>query len=93
MDLCATARNAAVDAWDLFTKTPVERTERCHPLAGDLSHTTVAGVALVQWQYEVTGGGRIWYAVGGSPDGRTAGIVFLIRVSTGHPNETVRNFR
>jgi hypothetical protein len=82
-----------VEAWDFLTKTPRERSERCHPLRGDLASVTIEGVLLEQWQYEVTSGGRIWFAVGGSPDGRTAGVVFLVRVATGHPNETVKQFR
>ncbi|WP_343599040.1 hypothetical protein [Mycobacterium sp.] len=92
-DLTATARNAAVDAWDFLTKTPRERSDRCHPLRGDLASVQVAGVTLDQWQYEVTSGGRIWFVVSGSPDGRTAGVILLLRVATGHPNETVKQFR
>lgn len=92
-DLLATAGNAAVDAWDFLTRTPLERSEKCHQLLGELGRVPVAGIPLEQWQLEVTRGGRIWFAVGGSPDGHTAGIVFLIRVVTGHPNETVKQFR
>jgi hypothetical protein len=73
-DLTATARNAAVEAWDFLTKTPRGRSERCHPLRGKLGSVQIKGVPLDQWQYEVTGGGRIWYAVGESPDRRTAGV-------------------
>lgn len=35
-DLLATARNAVVDAWDFLTRTPDDRSSRCHPLKGDL---------------------------------------------------------
>ncbi|HET9876083.1 MAG TPA: hypothetical protein VFQ37_09990 [Mycobacterium sp.] len=92
-DLLATARNAAVEAWDFLTKTPLDRCDRCHPLKGDLATVTVQGVTLSRWQYEVTRGGRIWYAVGGTVDKHTAGTVFLVRVTTGHPNATVKQFR
>ncbi|MFC9999039.1 hypothetical protein [Nocardia sp. NPDC127526] len=33
------------------------------PLRFDLGRVVVEGGALEQWQYEVTGGGRIWYAI------------------------------
>lgn len=92
-DLLATSRNAAVDAWDFLTKTPEDRSPRCHPLKGNLAEMTIQGVTLTRWQYEVTGGGRIWYAVGGSADKKTAGTVFLERVMPGHPNETVKQHR
>jgi uncharacterized protein (AIM24 family) len=52
-------------------------------LAGDLAKRTIGGVELPQWQYEVTGGGRIWYC----PDVRRK-IVHLTRASCGHPEET-----
>ncbi len=92
-DLTATARNAAVEAWDFLTNTPRDSSERCHHLRGDLASVQIEGVTLERWQYEVTGGGRIWFAVGASPDRRTAGVVFLVRVATGHPNETIKQFR
>ncbi|WP_242002169.1 hypothetical protein [Kribbella steppae] len=38
---------------------------------------------LDQWQYEVTGGGRIWYLV--DPDKRT---VWISYAGTGHPKVT-----
>lgn len=36
---------------------------RQHRLKFDLRSVKVDGVELEQWQYEVTGGGRIWYAI------------------------------
>lgn len=74
-------------------KTPQERSDRCHPLKGDLATVTIQGVTMQRWQYEVTSGGRIWYAVGSSVDKRNAGTVFLVRVAPGHPNETAKQFR
>jgi hypothetical protein len=38
---------------------------------------------LEQWQYEVTGAGRIWYC----PDDALH-VVFITKASTGHPGET-----
>ena len=43
----------------------------------------IRGVNLEQWQYEVTGGGRIWYCP--DPDQR---IVWLTLAATGHPQQT-----
>jgi hypothetical protein len=41
------------------------------------------GTPRDQWQYEVTGGGRIWYAV----DDETR-AVWLTLCETGHPKAT-----
>jgi hypothetical protein len=38
---------------------------------------------LEQWQYEVTGAGRIWFC----PDDAIR-VVFITKASTGHPSET-----
>ncbi|WP_416902390.1 hypothetical protein [Micromonospora echinospora] len=38
---------------------------------------------LVQWQYEVTAGGRIWYCP--DPDRR---IVWIVSAGPGHPKLT-----
>lgn len=38
---------------------------------------------MEQWQYEVTGGGRIWYLV--DIDGRT---LWIKATGTGHPKAT-----
>jgi len=48
----------------------------------------VAGSALEQWQYEVTGGGRIWYAI---DDARRT--LWLTRAGAGHPKETDKHRR
>ena len=94
-DLVATARNAAVDAWEFLTATPNDSDgNRCYPLRDELSTATVQGKTHQQWQYKPTSGGRIWYAV--SPPAKQSssrGVVWLVRVSTGHPNETVKQHR
>jgi hypothetical protein len=59
---------------------PFPPTPRQHRLRGK-QLSTVNG--LEQWQYEVTGGGRIWYVV--DPAGRT---VYLTLASTKHPKAT-----
>lgn len=46
---------------------PRERTDRQHPLKGTLGTRTVNGEDMEQWQYEVTGGGRLWYVIEVAP--------------------------
>ena len=57
--------------------------ERQHRLKGELATAAWKGQALERWQYEVTGGGRIWYLV--DDDRRTAWITYA---GTGHPAAT-----
>jgi hypothetical protein len=45
----------------------------------------VGGVSLEQWQFEVTGSGRIWYAI--DEEART---LWITRAGTGHPKQTDR---
>jgi hypothetical protein len=52
-------------------------------LAGSLATATVGGKVLEQWQYEVTGAGRIWYCP--DPERR---VIHLTLVSVGHPKKT-----
>lgn len=62
-----------------------KRGERAAPPAvgEELATGVVKGSAAERWQYEVTGGGRIWYLV--DDENRTARIVYA---GTGHPNLT-----
>lgn len=92
VDLCATARNAAVDAWEFLSKTPTEEGTRCYRLHGDLGVVRINGIDLCRWQFKPTSGGHIWYAVV-SDAAKRGGVVLLERVTTGHPNETLGNFR
>lgn len=81
--VCAVApRNARV-AWEKITADPRERTDRQHPLKGSLGSRTVNGETLEQWQYEVTGGGRLWYVI----DDKNK-TVWLTEATTGHPKPT-----
>lgn len=93
-DLRATARDAAVDAWDFLTKTPELEGDKCYRLKGDLGVITIDGVDRAQWQYKPTSGGRIWYAaVPAAKGSKDLAQVVLLRVVTGHPNETVKQHR
>ena len=72
-------------AFEALTLRPDDRSysHRQHPLRGELGTRMIGSKTLAQWQYEVTGGGRIWYCI--DPDER---IVWLTSASTGHPRET-----
>ena len=48
------------------------------PRSGDFK-----GQKLEQWQYEVTGGGRVWYCIDDESH-----RVLLTLAMTGHPKET-----
>ncbi|WP_327676153.1 hypothetical protein [Kitasatospora sp. NBC_00458] len=56
---------------------------RHHRLKGTLGTAAFKGQPLERWQYEVTGGGRLWYLV--DHDSRTAWITYA---GTGHPKAT-----
>ena len=57
--VCSAAAANARTAWERITGDPSSRTERQHPLRGSLGTRSVNGEMLEQWQYEVTGGGRL----------------------------------
>lgn len=64
-ELCRHAPRNMRRAWDEITSEPVPgpASSRHHQLRTPYSHRAFKGSALEQWQYEVTGGGRIWYLV------------------------------
>jgi len=66
-----------------LTSDPRHIDQRQHPLKGSLGMVKIAGSALEQWQYELTGGGRIWYAI--DDDNRT---LWITRAGAGHPKDT-----
>jgi hypothetical protein len=89
-DLVATALGASVTAWEFLTQTPGAEDGRvCYRLTGKMGRFRAAGQDHDRWQYKPTSGGRIWYAVV-PPAGRDPGVVLIERVSTGHPNQTVK---
>lgn len=72
-------------AYDAIRENPRSRTDpaRQHPLKGELGRTTWKGRPCERWQYEVTGGGRIWYII--DDEHRTAWVDYA---GTGHPKAT-----
>jgi hypothetical protein len=72
------------EAWDAIVSDPRGTDKRQYQLKGELGTTYVQGVALDQWQYKVTGGGRIWYAIDDAQQ------TLLVKSETGprHPKAT-----
>lgn len=81
--LCATAANAADDAWVAITSDPTRTDHRQHRLKGQLGSGFYRGAVLPQWQYEATGASRIWYLV---DKGRR--LLVMTAATTGHPTAT-----
>ncbi|OGQ90399.1 MAG: hypothetical protein A2289_00285 [Deltaproteobacteria bacterium RIFOXYA12_FULL_58_15] len=84
-ELSRQAPRPTFDAWEAIAKDPRDwaNPRRQHPLRGDLATHVVSGRTLEQWQYEVTGAGRIWYCIDDE-----AHTVWLTAASTGHPKAT-----
>ena len=84
-DLCQQAPGPTRIAFDAIVKNPRDSAQpgRQHRLNGGLGTRSVAGRDLEQWQYEVTGGGRIWYCI---DDAKKR--VVLTLATTKHPKET-----
>ena len=84
-ELVRNTPEAADRAWVAITSSPRHTDHRQHQLKGALAYATVAGSSLEQWQYEATGGGRIWYAI--DDEQRT---LWITQAGTGHPKQTDR---
>ena len=81
--MCAAAPANARAAWERIAADLRQRSERQHPLRGNLGTRLVNDETLEQWQYEVTGGGRPWYCI---DDQRRT--VWLTDAMPGHPKAT-----
>ncbi len=69
----------------MLTERPTspENPERQKRLKGELATREIKSRVLNQWQYEVTGSGRIWYC----PDPELR-IVWIVHASPRHPKAT-----
>jgi hypothetical protein len=83
--LCHQARGATRVAWETLTRAPRDRSNpaRQAQLRLDLATRTIGGREFEQWQYEVTGGGRIWYCP--DPDRKS---VLITYAGVRHPRAT-----
>ena len=81
--VCAAAPADTRTAWERITADPRHRDARQHPLKGALGTRAVNGETTEQWQYEVSGAGRLWYCI----DDRHR-TVWLTEASPGHPKVT-----
>jgi len=68
-------------AWETLTRGPRDRSNPARQAQQrlDLATRTIGGREFEQWQYEVTGGGRIWYC----PDPEKM-IVLVTYAGVGH---------
>lgn len=87
-DCLSAARNATVDAWDRLTTAPTEKDDRLYRLRSPHRTGTHGGRTYDRFQYKITNGGRLWYFVDETPNGKVAGQVLLERCEPGHPKET-----
>ncbi|MCL2584522.1 MAG: hypothetical protein FWE35_18915 [Streptosporangiales bacterium] len=86
-DLAVQAPENLRRAWIALTSDPRSSADlsRQHRLKRDLKQVKIAGAELEQWQFEVTGGGRIWYAI--DDDRKT---LWVTHAGPGHPRRTDR---
>lgn len=82
---CRTAANNTRRCFEDLRSAPTPRPEttRQHRLKGEYKDQSYGGRLLAQWQYEVTGGGRVWYLVDGDKH-----IVWITYAGAGHPKAT-----
>lgn len=84
-DCVLQAPGALATLFDRLTEDPrkVTNFDRQGRLKGSLGIVEVKGKQLEQWQYELTGGGRIWFA----PDDEQR-TVWVVLASLSHPKAT-----
>lgn len=86
-ELCRQAPTNTRTAYETIRASPrpAPPNPRHHRLRHDRAWGMHDGRTLEQWQYEVTGGGRIWYLIDADRS-----IVWLTHAGTGHPKATDR---
>lgn len=84
-ELCRTATRNARRAFEVLRADPcpTQDTHRQHRLKGSFKAVTFDGQSYPLWQYEVTGGARIWYVVD-----RAKQIVWVLHAGPKHPKLT-----
>lgn len=84
-ELCRSALNNARRCFEILRANPRSGAghDRQHRLRGDLGVHSHNGKTLEQWEFEVTAGGRVRYAI--DNEARTVWIVYA---SPRHPKDT-----
>lgn len=83
-DLCRQAPGNTWTAWSLLRANPRPPVDDRHfPLKGTLAIRFIDGKPCEQWELEITGSGRVFYAI---DDGRRT--VWITVAGTGHPKVT-----
>ncbi|MBI2897851.1 MAG: hypothetical protein HYY06_30110 [Deltaproteobacteria bacterium] len=85
-EICTQAPGPARDCYDALSRDPRDRahsSSRQHQLKGQLATRELKGAGLEQWQYEITGAGRVWYCI----DDRRRRVLLTL-ATTGHPKST-----
>ena len=81
--LCRDTPSSARVAWETLAAKPRRHSSRQHRLQGSPRVHLINSVEMEQWQYEVTGAGRVWYCI---DDKRMT--LWLTWASPGHPRAT-----
>ena len=83
--LCNFAAGNCAEMHSRLTADPRRRVnpDRHHQLKGALASKGHDGKILEQWQYEITGAGRVWFLI---DDAKRR--VLLVEVALGHPSKT-----
>jgi hypothetical protein len=84
-NLCQQQPNVMRMLFDRLSDDPLhsDNRDRQHPLKGSLGTAVISGRTLPQWQFELAGGGRVWYAID-----ETTHTVWITTATARHPNET-----
>ena len=78
-DLLATNLNSLVDAWEYLTKTPLETSEKNHPMPDELRFVLRGGRTFDHWRHDLPGGARTWSSI-------DQHIGHIFEVHAGHSN-------
>jgi hypothetical protein len=83
--LCNAAAGNCAAMHAQLSKDPrqAQNPSRHHRLKGALATAMHAGQQLEQWQYEITGAGRVWFLIDDAKH-----TVRLVLVEQGHPSKT-----
>jgi hypothetical protein len=82
-ELCQKAPGPSRTAFDHLRKDPRMVSNRQHRLRADFATKSIGGVEMEQWQYEVLGGARLWYAIDDAHH-----TIIMTHAGVGHPKQT-----